>query len=147
MRQHSQIANVIATHHFRKSGEDLSKALSHTANMADTEEKNGGPNHLGAWMRYRNITGAQLAKEVDTTPGVISDLVNSNRQLGAKWLRRLAAPLRTTAGMLLDHDPYDLDADLIEIWVTASVDQRKTLSDVAKAVVKSPEPQREGTNG
>jgi len=111
----------------------------------DSEEKNGGPNHLGAWMRYRKIKGAALAKSLDITPGMVSDLVNSNRALSAKWLRRLAPELKTTPGMLLDHDPFDLDSDLIEIWVTASLEQRKTLSDVARAVVKSDQ-LKDGTN-
>ena len=114
--------------------------------MTDDEDKNGGPNHLAAWMRFRKMKGAALAKELGITPGMVSDLANSNRALSAKWLRRLAPALKTTPGMLLDHDPFTIDADLIEIWVTASLEQRKTLADVARAVVK-PEPARDGTNG
>lgn len=106
-------------------------------NDEDTD-KNGGPNYLGAWMRYRKVKGVDLAKAIGgkVTAGMISDLANSNRQLSAKWLRRIAPHLRTTPGMLLDHDPHTLDNDLIEIWVNASTSQRKTLADLAKVVVK-----------
>lgn len=135
--QKSQIANVLASAEFRNSWNDCDPIISHNANMIDEEDKNGGENHLGAWMRYRKVNGAQLASELGKTPGMISDLVNSKRALSAKWLRRLAPALKTTPGMLLDHDPFTLDADMIDIWVTASLDQRKTLADIARAVVKS----------
>jgi len=136
MPQHSQIANMNASPEFRILRDDFIFRPSHNANMSDEADKNGGPNHLGAWMRYRKIKGADLAKELGITPGMVSDLVNSNRALSAKWLRRLAPPLRTTPGMLLDHDPTMLDSDIIEIWIEASSDQRKTLSDLARVIVR-----------
>lgn len=142
MPQHSQIANINASPEFRILRDDLIFRSSHNANMTEDADKNGGPNHLGAWMRYRKIKGADLAKELGITPGMVSDLVNSNRALSAKWLRRLAGPLRTTPGMLLDHDPSTLDSDIIEIWIEASQAQRKTLSDLARVLVRG-----NGTDG
>ena len=107
----------------------------------DDQDKNGGPNHLKAWMAFRGIKGADLAKLLDITPGMVSDLANSNRALSAKWLRRLAPHLDTTPGLLLDHDPHDLDSDIIEIWVNASSRERRQIANLAKALV------RDGTNG
>lgn len=104
--------------------------------MRESDDKNGGPNNLGAWMRYRKIKGADLAKALEITPGMVSDLANSNRALSAKWLRRLAPVLDTTPGMLLDHDPFDLDADIIEIWSTANSSARRKIVDVAKVVIR-----------
>lgn len=144
MLKHSQIANVFASVEFRKSADEPFWSLSHTANM-DDDDKNGGPNHLGAWMRYRSVKGAALAEMVGITPGMVSDLANSNRALSAKWLRRLAPHLRTTPGMLLDHDPFMLDADIIQVWLSASTEQRKQLKEMAKVIV--PEPGRDGTHG
>lgn len=118
--------------------------------MSETDEdtdKNGGPNHLSAWMRFRKLKGVDLAKALDVTPGMVSDLANSKRALSAKWLRRLAGPLRTTPGMLLDNDPFALDKDLIEIWVEASLDQRKTLAQLANVVVKGGAGAKTGTDG
>lgn len=103
--------------------------------MSDTDDKNGGPNHLGAWMRFRKVKGSNLAKALDITPGMVSDLANSKRALSAKWLRRLAPHLKTTPGMLLDHDPHNLDSSMIEIWVDANQEQRQTLAGLAKVVV------------
>ena len=103
--------------------------------MTEDDDKNGGPNHLKAWMRFRKIKGAKLAEMLDVTPGMISDLANSNRALSAKWLRRIAPALGTTPGMLLDHDPLELDGDIIDIWINASSQERKQLTDVAKALV------------
>lgn len=136
--RHSQIANVIASPNIRKSRNYIASELSHNADMED-EDKNGGPNHLRAWMKYRKMTGAALAEALGgkVTPGMVSDLVNSNRALSAKWLRRLADALDTTPGMLLDHDPSLLDTDIIDIWSHASASQKQQIADLAKVVVKT----------
>lgn len=107
--------------------------------MDEADEKNGGPNHLRAWMRYRKVTGQRLAAELggNVTPGMVSDLANSKRALSAKWLRRIAPILNTTPGMLLDHDPHDLDNDLLEIWGHADPAERRRLVDVARALVRT----------
>jgi transcriptional regulator with XRE-family HTH domain len=74
---------------------------------SDDENKNGGPNHLRAWMEHRGIKGVELANKLggSVTPGMVSDLANGKRALSAKWLRRLADALETTPGALLDHGP------------------------------------------
>lgn len=142
IRGYSQIANIYASADIRILPDASYCPLSQNANMVDDDDKNGGPNHLKAWMRYRKVKGAALAKELDVTPGMVSDLANSNRALSAKWLRRLAPALKTTPGMLLDHDPFTLDSDVIEIWANASAQDRKMIADIAKTVVK-----KDGTNG
>lgn len=136
MPAHSQIANVYARGEFRKTDGYLACVLSQTADMEDDTDKNGGPNHLRAWMKYRGVKGVQLAEGLggNVTPGMVSDLANSNRALSAKWLRRIAPILDTTPGMLLDHDPYDLDADIIDFWTHASEAQRRQLVDLARVV-------------
>lgn len=141
--QHSQIANVLASAEFRRSGNDPEAVLSQNASMADEDDKNGGPNHLRAWMLYRGIKGNELATALggNVTPGMVSDLANSKRALSAKWLRRLAPILHTTPGMLLDHDPNELPRDIMEIWGNANTDQRRQLVDLARVIV------RDGTNG
>lgn len=79
-------------------------------------EKNGGPNYLRAWRKFREMTLEELAEKVDTTRSVIYLLETGERPLSAKWLRRLAPVLKTTPGFLLDHDPTELPTDVIEIW-------------------------------
>lgn len=141
MQRHSHIANVRASRNVRNLLDECGSVFSHHANMDDEDDKNGGPNHLKAWMRYRKVKGAHLAKALEITPGMVSDLVNSNRALSAKWLRRIAPVLDVTPGLLLDHDPYELDNDVIDIWVNASASERRQISDVAKALTRT------GTDG
>ncbi len=136
MRNYSQIANSRASKNVRRIDDALEAPFSQYADMDDEADKNGGPNHLRAWMKLRKMTGAKLAGLLDTTPGVVSDLMNSNRALSAKWLRRIAPHLETTPGMLLDHDPTELDSDVIDIWVNANNTQRQQLADVAKLLVR-----------
>jgi len=138
---YSQIANIIATHKNRKTGNDILADISQNAYMPSESDKNGGPNHLGEWMRFRNLKGAELAKELEISPGMVSDLVNSNRALSAKWLRRLAPVLKTTPGHLLDHNPFDLPTDIIDIWSHANLDQKKQLLKMAEVIVP-----KDGTN-
>lgn len=104
-------------------------------------DKNGGPNYLKAWREFRRLTQDQLAEKVGTNANMISYLESGERGLSAKWLRRLAPVLETTAGMLLDHDPNTLDSDIIDIWTHAGTRERQQISDIAKAVLKT------GTSG
>jgi transcriptional regulator with XRE-family HTH domain len=79
-------------------------------------DKNGGPNNLKAWREFRELTQEQLAERVGSTGSVISMLEAGERGLSAKWLRKLAPALNTTPGHLLDHDPRQLSADVLDIW-------------------------------
>jgi transcriptional regulator with XRE-family HTH domain len=101
----------------------------------------GRPNYLKAWREFRGLTQEQLAERVSTNANMISYLESGERGLSAKWLRRLAPVLDTTPGMLLDHDPIALDSDIIDIWAHAGTRERRQISDIAKALVKT------GTNG
>lgn len=112
--------------------------------MIDDDDKNGGPNHLRAWMTFRKVKGNALAEALggNVTPGMVSELASSKRALSAKWLRRIAPLLRTTPGLLLDHDPHELDSDIIEIWVAAGLREKQQIAGAAKAIVG-----QTGTNG
>jgi transcriptional regulator with XRE-family HTH domain len=103
----------------------------------DSADKNGGPNYLRAWRTFRKMTQEALAEKVGTNANMIQYLETGERGLSAKWLRRLAPALDTTPGMLLDHDPHDLDSDVIDIWVHAAERERRQISDVAKALLKT----------
>lgn len=59
------------------------------------------------------MSQAKLAELCDTKDNVISNLESGERQLTEKWLVKLARALETTPGYLLDHDPNDLDTELI----------------------------------
>ena len=103
----------------------------------ESQDKNGGPNFLREWRQFRGMTQQQLAEAVGTNANMIQYLENGERGLSAKWLRKLAPALDTTAGMILDHDPNDLDSDVVEIWATASNRVRRQIIDVTKALVKT----------
>lgn len=68
---------------------------------------------------------------------MIQYLESGERGLSAKWLRKLAPALDTTPGMILDHDPNDLDGDILEIWATASNREKRQIAEVARALVKT----------
>lgn len=87
--------------------------------------KNKRPgNYLKAWREYRSLTQQQLAESIGTTAAVISLLENGQRGLTATWLNRLAPPLKVTPGFLLDHDPSDLTADILEAWAKVPENRR-----------------------
>lgn len=109
-----QIAKVIASLNYCSLREAFLRDSLQNERMEDS--KNGGPVYLRAWREYRRMTQDQLADAVGTTAAVISLLESGDRALSAKWLRRLAPALKTTPGHLLEHDPNDLPADVIDIW-------------------------------
>lgn len=90
---------------------------------------------------FRGLTQQELASAVDTNANMIQYLEKGERALSAKWLRRLAPVLNTTSGMILEHDPNELDSDIIEIWATASNREKRQIADIAKAVLRT------GTDG
>lgn len=102
--------------------DDTHSRRRHIADMENDQFVAGTEkNHLRAWRKYRRLTQQTLADMVGTTKAVISNLELDERGLSAKWLRRLAKALGTTPGFLLDHDPNDLNTDVLEIW--ASIDE------------------------
>jgi transcriptional regulator with XRE-family HTH domain len=104
-------------------------------------DKNGGPNYLKAWREFRGLTQAELAEKLDTNANMIGYLESGERGLSAKWLRKLAPALDTTPGLLLDHDPAELDSDIIDIWAHADRRQKAQLSEIAKTLTRT------GTSG
>lgn len=103
----------------------------------ENQGKNGGPNHLRAWRAYRGMTQAELAAAIKTNSNVIQYLETGERGLSAKWLRKLAPALGTTPGMLLDHDPAQLDSDLMDIWGHADDREKRQISELARAITRT----------
>ncbi len=93
------------------------------------------PNFLRQWRDFRKLSQADLGARIGTTGPVIHLLENQERSLSHKWLVKLAAALETSPGFLLDHDPYDLPSDILEIWNRAAPEQRRQIVSVAEALV------------
>jgi hypothetical protein len=72
---------------------------------------------------------------------MIQYLETGERGLSAKWLRRLAPALETTPGMILEHNPNDLDSDIVDIWAHMDARQKRQISEIAKALIRT------GTSG
>jgi transcriptional regulator with XRE-family HTH domain len=105
-------------------------------------EKNGGENFLQKWREFRRMTREELAEKVGTTAAVIWHLEQGERGLSAKWLRKLAPPLNTSPGFLLDYDPNLVSTDLIEIWSAIPPDQREQAMKIIETFAR-----RDGTSG
>lgn len=135
MSPYSQNVKISATENIHKLGEARRTAISQNVDM--DQAKNGGPNHLKAWREKREITQEALAELVGTTASVISYLEQGERGLSAKWLRRLAPALEITPGLLLDHDPADLSDDIIEMWISASINQKRQIAEITKTILRT----------
>jgi hypothetical protein len=121
----SQIVTCGATPKFHNLCGERNITECDTALM--DSDKNGGPNYLARWREFRGrMTQQQLADKVGTN---------------ANMIRRLADALDTTPGMILEHDPFDLDADVVDIWVHGDARTRKQIAEIARTLVKT------GTDG
>lgn len=93
-------------------------------------------NNLRAWREFRELTQDELAALVGTNGSVISLLESGSRGLSLKWLLKLAPALKTKPGMILDHDPNNLDTSILEIWANVPDDlkpiARENLQNFAK---------------
>lgn len=94
------------------------------------------PNNLKAWREFRELTQEKLAEKAGTTPGVISLLESGKRGLSLKWLLKFAPALRTTPGMILDHDPTSLDTSILEIWATLPAEARSQATEILQTFAR-----------
>ena len=94
-------------------------------------------NNLRAWRKHNKMTQQELADALGTAKSVISDLERGVVQLNDKWLRRLAPVLKTQPGHILDHDPADLDSDIIDIWAHIDLRDRERAINVLRQFVKT----------
>jgi transcriptional regulator with XRE-family HTH domain len=89
-------------------------AASHYANMRKSAHK--GTHFLREWREFRKMTQEELAAAVGTSKSVISEKESGERGLSNKWLERLAPALKVQKGWILEQDPNQIGADLLEIW-------------------------------
>lgn len=91
-------------------------------------------NYLRQWREKAGLSQEELAEKVETTKGVISLLENEKRPLSSKWLRKLADALGTTPGRILDIDPSEASADILDIWDSIRAKDRPTAVRVLRSL-------------
>lgn len=85
-------------------------------------------NHLRAWRKFRNLTLDEVAEAIGSTKATVQQLEVGKMTLSHKWLIKIAPVLKTTPGMLLDHDPNELPTSVLETWATIpEADQPKAM--------------------
>lgn len=99
--------------------DDYPEPFVHIANMADEDR-----NYLRAWREAKGLTQEELADKVGTTKAVISLLENEKRPLSSKWLRKFGDALGTTPGRILDVDPKEVSAEVLNIWDHIAIEDR-----------------------
>ena len=99
--------------------------------MARQTEK-PATNHLRAWRERAKLTQEELAEKVGTAGNVIGLLESGERGLSHKWLMKLAPALGTTPGFLLDHNPNNLDADILEAALAVPPENRDQALQILK---------------
>ena len=91
-------------------------------------------NYLRQWREYRRLKQEELAEMVGTTKAVISLLENEKRPLSSKWLRKLAVPLKTTPGRILDIDPNVAEAEALSIFDPMEEEERRRAIRVLRSL-------------
>ncbi len=92
--------------------------------------------HLKDWREFRRMTQPVLAEKADTDKSVISLLENGGMQMTDTWARKLAKPLRTTAGFLIDYHPDDLPTDILDAAWGVSEEQKPQVIEILKTFKK-----------
>jgi len=102
--------------------------------VCDNATMPGERNYLRQWREKAGLSQDELAERVGTTKSVISLLENEKRPLSSKWLRKLAEALGTTPGRILDVDPEETNADILDIWDHIRVKDRATAIRVLRSL-------------
>jgi transcriptional regulator with XRE-family HTH domain len=79
--------------------------------------------YLGAWRDYRELSMEELAAEVGTSKGMVSDLESGAldskgavaQRFNRDWVEKFAVALNTTGGFLIDVNPFGERADMAEV--------------------------------
>ena len=91
----------------------------------DEDDRAERPLHfLKEWREFREMSQEALGAAIGTTGSVISLLEAGKRKLSDKWLRKLAKPLKTMPGAILDYDPSKVSTSVLEAWGEIPDDQR-----------------------
>ena len=117
----------MATPIFHDLSLTLRDASSHNVSMADAQS-----GHLREWRTFRGFSQEKLAEELGTSVGQVSMLENGKRGLTLKWLERIAPILDTTPGRILDTDPTEMGAEIIDIWDHIPMERREQAKDILK---------------
>ncbi|MCY1649101.1 helix-turn-helix transcriptional regulator [Caulobacter sp. SL161] len=134
MTEGLHIANSLATRAVCNLRDDAKVPVRQTANMESADKP---LHHLRDWRNFRGLSQEDLAEQIGTTKSVISLLETGERQLSPKWLFRLAPVLKTKPGAIIDHNPYDLPRDVIDIWLEIAEDQRPQAMKVLETFRKA----------
>lgn len=95
-------------------------------------------NYLFEWREFRKLTQEALADAVrpKTKASVISLLENGERGLSNKWLERLKGPLGTKKGFILDVNPFEIDTNILEMWVLIPEEERPRVRNILAQFTK-----------
>ena len=102
--------------------------------VCDNATMQSGTNYLRQWRKKARLTQEELAEKVGTTKAVISLLESEGRPLSAKWLRKLAEALNTTPGRILDVNPDEANADVLDIWDHIRAKDRPTAVRILRSL-------------
>ena len=92
--------------------------------------------YIREWRLYRGLTLEQLADRIDMTASHLSMLERGQRSYMQETLEAVAHALQTEPASLLMRDPSD-ETGMWSIWDQAKPGERKTIVDVARAIVKT----------
>jgi transcriptional regulator with XRE-family HTH domain len=138
----------------RNAPADMTTGISHNANMA---KKASGPTdyealrqasgwYAAAWRDYRGITQQDLADEIGSSRGQISDLeTGAKTRFNRDWVEKFGRALNVTGGRLIDVNPFALSERLerLSAVVTSLDDEgQEAMLDMAERWAK-----RTGTEG
>jgi transcriptional regulator with XRE-family HTH domain len=101
--------------------------------------------YLRAWRLHRNLSLDELANEVGTSKGTISELETGKPKkdgspplrFNRDWVDRMSKALNTTGGYLIDVNPFAVDdafTRLREDYNALSEDQRLTAANLIAAL-------------
>lgn len=107
---------------------DYSDCVCNNATVAEDR------NYLRQWREKAKLSQEELAEKVGTTKSVVSLLENEKRPLSSKWLRKFAEALGTTPGRILDVNPEEANADVLDIWDHIRAKDRPTAIRVLRSL-------------
>jgi len=131
----------------RNTPADNRRGISHNANMAKRDlgpvdyealrEASGW--YAAAWRDYRKITQQELADEISSSRGQVSDLeTGAKTRFNRDWVKKFSEALRVRPGFLIDVNPFTMwegEEQLVATIRKLSPDDRTAVLDMAERLL------------
>lgn len=92
--------------------------------------------HLKAWRKFRHLTQERLAERLGVSTATVSRIENARQPYSQAYLEAAADALLTTPGSLLERDPTQPAAEIVDLLARMSPEGVRQAARIIRALAE-----------